>query len=204
EMIGEANVMDLSKDGIDKYFGYGDSPQDYPISPKRLSNVLRRVAKEAGYGQELPPGQGIGLAAHRSFQSCVATAVQVKIGDNGELWIPRVDVAIDCGRYVNPEGVRKQMEGSATFGNSIARFSQITTTNGAVDQSNFNDYRVTRLSEGPLDIHVHIVEDYVNELPCGVGEPGVPPYAPALLNAIFQATGKRIRSLPMPADLRKV
>jgi isoquinoline 1-oxidoreductase beta subunit len=202
ELIGDADVMDLSKDGIDKYFGYLDSPEDYPISPKRLSNALRRVAKEAGYGQQLPAGHAIGLAAHRSFQSCVAAAVQVKVGTNGELWIPRVDVAIDCGRYVNPEGVRKQMEGSATFGNSIGRFSKITTTKGAVDQSNFNDYRVTRLSEGPLDIHVHIIEDYVNEMPCGVGEPGVPPYAPALLNAIFQATGKRIRSLPLPADLR--
>jgi len=202
ELIGDADVMDLSKDGIDKYFGYLDSPEEYPISPKRLSNALRRVAKEAGYGQQLPAGHGIGLAAHRSFQSCVAAAVQVKVGTNGELWIPRVDVAIDCGRYVNPEGVRKQMEGSATFGNSIGRFSKITTTKGAVDQSNFNDYRVTRLSEGPLDIHVHIIEDYVNEPPCGVGEPGVPPYAPALLNAIYQATGKRIRSLPLPADLR--
>jgi isoquinoline 1-oxidoreductase beta subunit len=203
ELIGEADVLDLSKDGIEQYFGYGDSPADYPISPKRLSNALRRVAKEAGYGQELPKGHGIGVAAHRSFQSCVATAVQVRVGDNGELWIPRVDVAIDCGRYVNPEGVRKQMEGSSTFGNSIARYSRITTTRGAVDQSNFNDYRVTRMSEGPLDIHVHVIEDYVNELPCGVGEPGVPPFAPALLNAIHQATGKRIRSLPLPADLRK-
>jgi len=203
ELIGDAEVLDISKDEIIEFFGYGDSPEDYPISPKRLSNTLRRVAKEAGYGQPLPAGHGIGVAAHRSFQSCVAVAVQVKVGDNGELWVPRVDVAIDCGRYVNPEGVRKQMEGSATFGNSIARFSQITTTKGAVDQSNFNDYRVTRLSEGPLDIRVHVIEDYVNEMPCGVGEPGVPPYAPALLNAIYQATGKRIRSLPLPLDLRK-
>jgi isoquinoline 1-oxidoreductase beta subunit len=202
EMIGDAEVMDLSKDGVAGDTIYGDPAADYPYSPKRLANTLRIVAKAAGYGQQLPEGYGIGLAAHRSFQSCVATAVQVKIGDNGELWVPRVDVAIDCGRYVNPEGVRKQMEGACTFGHSIACFSQITTTNGAVDQSNFNDYKVTRLSEGPLDIHVHLVEDYVNELPCGVGEPGVPPYAPALLNAIFQATGKRIRTLPLPADLR--
>ena len=150
----------------------------------------------------MPAGHGIGLAAHRSFQSYVAIAVQVKVGDQGELWIPRVDVAIDCGRYVNPEGVRKQMEGAATFANSIARFGEITISQGAVDQSNFNDYPVTRLSEGPLAIHVHVIEDNVDKLPGGVGEPGVPPYAPALLNAIYTATGKRIRSLPLPADLR--
>lgn len=203
ELIGEAEEMDVAADGVADFAPYGDSVADYPVSPKRLSNALRRVAKEAGYGQPLPEGHGIGLAAHRSFQSYVAIAAQVKVGDKGELWIPRVDVAIDCGRYVNPEGVRKQMEGSATFGNSIARFSEITTTQGAVDQSNFNDYRVTRLSEGPLDIRVHLIEDYVDRMPCGVGEPGVPPYAPALLNAIHAATGKRIRTLPLPANLLK-
>ncbi len=202
ELIGDDEVMDLSLDGVKDFAPYGDSVEDYPISPKRLSNALRVVAKAANYGQQLPDGHGIGLAAHRSFQSYVAIAVQVKVGDQGELWIPRVDVAIDCGRYVNPAGVRKQMEGSAIFGNSIARFSEITTTNGVVDQSNFNDYRLTRLSDGPLDIRVHLIEDYVDQLPCGVGEPGVPPYAPALLNAIYQASGKRIRSLPLPADLR--
>lgn len=202
ELIGDEEVMDLSMDGVEDFEPYGDSVEDYPISPKRLSNVLRVAAKAAGYGKKLPEGHGIGLAAHRSFQSYVAIAVQVKVGDKGELWIPRVDVAIDCGRYVNPEGVRKQMEGSAIFGNSIARFSEITTTNGAVDQSNFNDYRLTRLSDGPLDIRVHLIEEYADRMPCGVGEPGVPPYAPALLNAIYQATGKRIRSLPLPADLR--
>lgn len=203
ELIGEDEVMDLSLDGIKDFAPYGDSAEDYPISPKRLSNALRVAAKAAGYGQELPKGHGIGLAAHRSFQSYVAVAVQVKVGDAGELWIPRVDVAIDCGRYVNPEGVRKQMEGSATFGNSIARFNRITTTDGAVDQSNFHDYRLTRLSDGPLDIRVHLIEEFVDRMPGGVGEPGVPPYAPALLNAIYQASGKRIRSLPLPADLRK-
>lgn len=204
ELIGDADIMDVTKEGAEDYFYYQDSGEDYPIVPKRLSNALRKVAAAAGYGNDLPKGHAIGLAAHRSFQSYVATAVQVKVGENGELWVPRVDVAVDCGRYVNPEGVRKQMEGACTFANSIARFSEITTTRGAVDQSNFNDYRVTRMSEGPLDIHVHVIEDYVNEKPGGVGEPGVPPYAPALANAIFQATGKRIRSLPLPADLREV
>lgn len=202
ESIGDAEVMDLAKDGVEGDTTYGDPITDYPISPRRLSNVLRRVAKAADYGQQLPKGTGIGLAAHHSFQSYVATAVRVSVNDNGELSVPRVDVAIDCGRYVNPEGIRKQIEGACIFGHSIACFSEITTTQGAVDQSNFNDYRVTRLSEGPLDVHVHLIEDYVNELPCGVGEPGVPPYAPALVNAIYQATGKRIRSLPLPADLR--
>ena len=197
EMIGEADVMDLKKDGIDEPWNYGDSTDDWPIMPKRLSNVLRHVALKSGYGEALPKGQGIGLAVHRSFHSYVATAVHVVVNDDGSYEIPRVDTSIDCGRYVNPEGVRKQMEGAAIYGNTIARHGKITTANGAIVQSNFHDYPVTRMNTAPLDVRVHIVEDFVHLRPCGVGEPGVPPYAPALVNAIFNATGKRIRALPI-------
>ena len=202
ELIGDADVLDLTADGVEKYWNYGDSVDDWPIMPKRLSNALRLVAAKAGYGTERGKGHGLGLACHRSFHSYVATAVQVVVADDGTITVPRVDVAIDCGRYVNPEGIRKQIEGATVYGHSIARHGHITTTRGAVNQSNFHDYPVTRMSDAPLDVRVHIVEDFVHLPPCGVGEPGVPPYAPALANAIFNATGVRIRRLPISNPVR--
>lgn len=197
EMIGEAEVMDLAKDGVKEYWNYGDSTDDWPIMPNRLSNVLRHVAKKSGYGKKLPKGHGLGLAVHRSFHSYVASAVHVVVHEDGTYDIPQVDMAIDCGRYVNPEGIRKQIEGAAIYGHTIARHGLISTTRGAVDQSNFHDYPITRISDAPLNVKVHIVEDFVHLRPCGVGEPGVPPYTPALVNAIYNATGKRIRQLPI-------
>ncbi len=202
ELIGEAEVMDLTKDGVEEVWNYGDPVEKWPISPKRLSNVLRVAARKSGYGKKLPKGHGLGVACHRSFHSYVATAVHVVVRDDGAVRIPQVDVAIDCGRYVNPEGIRKQIEGATIYGNSIARHGKITTTKGAVDQNNFHDYTISRMSDAPLDVRVHIVEDYVHLPPCGVGEPGVPPYAPALMNAIYDATGKRLRKLPLGDQLR--
>ncbi|MGD2140453.1 MAG: molybdopterin-dependent oxidoreductase, partial [Burkholderiales bacterium] len=169
EMIGNSDNMDLAKDGVKEYWNYGDPIDEWPIMPVRLSNALKTVAQKAGYGKKLPKGHGLGLAVHRSFHSYVATAVRVVVHEDGSFAIPQVDVAIDCGRYVNPEGIRKQIEGACIYGNSIARFGQITTTRGAVDQHNFNDYPVTRMSDGPLDVRVHIVEDFVHLRPCGVG-----------------------------------
>ena len=201
ELIGDAEVMDLAADGVEGYRNYGDSIEDWPIMPKRLSNVLRVVAAKSGYGKAMPAGHGLGIACHRSFHSYVGTAVHVIVRDDGSLHVPQVDVAIDCGRYVNPEGVRKQMEGAAVDGHSLAMHGRITTTRGAVDQSNFHDYAVARIDDAPLDVRTHIVEDFTHLRPCGVGEPGVPPYAPALVNAIHQATGKRIRSLPIGDQL---
>ena len=202
EMIGDAEVMDLAKDGVAEHWNYGDSVEEWPIMPVRLSNVLRVAAAKSGYGKPMPAGHGLGLACHRSFHSYVATAVHVVVRDDGSLHVPQVDMVVDCGRYVNPEGVKKQIEGAAIYGNTVARHGLISTTRGAVDQSNFHDYPITRMSDAPLDVRVHIVEDYVHLRPCGVGEPGVPPYTPALVNAIHNATGKRIRSLPIGDQLK--
>jgi isoquinoline 1-oxidoreductase beta subunit len=204
ELIGEADNMDLTKDGVEKYWNYGDDVKDWPIMPNRLSNALRTVAAKSGYGKIMPKRHGLGLSCHRSFHSYVATAVHVVVRDDGSLHIPRVDVAIDCGRYVNPEGIRKQVEGAVVYGNSIAREGKITITKGAVDQGNFDDYPVTRISGAPLDVQVHIIEDFTHLRPCGVGEPAVPPYTPALVNAIFDATGKRIRQLPIGDQLKNI
>ena len=197
EMIGSSDNMDLSKDGVEEYWNYGDPIEEWPIMPNRLSNVLKVAAEKSGYGKSLPKGHGLGLACHRAFHSYVASAVHVVVHEDGSYTIPQVDMVVDCGRYVNPEGVRKQIEGAAIYGNTVARHGKITTTNGAVDQSNFHDYPITRMNTAPLDVRVHIVEDFVNLRPCGVGEPGVPPYTPALVNAIYNATGKRIRTLPI-------
>jgi isoquinoline 1-oxidoreductase beta subunit len=205
ELIGDAEVMDLTQDGVAEPWNYGDGVAgEWQIQPVRLANALRTVAKQAGYGRELSKGQAFGLAAHRSFQSYVATCVLVTVADDGSISVPRVDVAVDCGRYVNPDGVRKQMEGATIFGHSIARHNAITTSGGKVDQGNFDDYPVTRMADSPAVINVHLVEDYVHLPPCGVGEPGVPPYAPALANAIFAATGQRFRSLPIKGNVKPV
>jgi len=125
----------------------------------------------------------------------VATVVEVEVNDQGEVRIPRVDVALDAGLVVNPEATRAQFEGAAVFGTSVARTGEITATKGAIDQSNFQDYPVARINEVPTQTNVYIVDS--DAPPAGVGEPGVPPFIAALSNAIFAATGKRVRDLPI-------
>src|SRR6202022_1664112 len=154
------------------------------------------AAEKSGWGKrKLGKGQGIGIAVHRSFLTYVATVVQVEVNDQGELHIPRVDTALDAGLVVNPEATRSQFEGAAVFGTSLARFGEVTVTNRIVDQSNFDTYPVSRVNEAPSQPNVYIVES--SAPPAGVGEPGFPPFAPALCNAIFAATGKRVRELPL-------
>jgi isoquinoline 1-oxidoreductase beta subunit len=154
------------------------------------------VAEKSGWGKRKHgKGTGVGIAAHRSFLTYVATVVEVEVNDQGEVRIPRVDTALDAGLVVNPEATRAQFEGAAVFGTSVVRSGEITATKGAIDQSNFQDYPVARINEVPAQTNVYIVDS--DAPPAGVGEPGVPPFIAAFCNAIFAATGKRVRDLPI-------
>jgi isoquinoline 1-oxidoreductase beta subunit len=194
-LIGPPRIVDVKK-SVPDYPNYGGSLEAYPIDTARYRRVIELVAEKSGWGKRKQgKGEGMGIAVHRSFLTYVATVVQVEVNDQGELRIPRVDTAVDAGLVVNPEATRSQFEGAAVFGTSLARFGEITATNGVVDQSNFDTYPVTRMNEAPYQTNVYIVESTAP--PAGVGEPGVPPFAPALCNAIFAATGKRVRELPL-------
>src|SRR5262249_27451439 len=129
------------------------------------------------------------------------TIVEVAVDEKGKFTIPRVDTAIDCGTYVNPERIQSQIEGAAIMGLSLAKYGEVTFKDGRVQQGNFDDFLLVRIDEAPSVTNVHIVPPGADTPPSGVGEPGVPPFAPALANAIFAATGKRIRSLPIGKQL---
>lgn len=194
ELIGAPRLVDLKSQGVD-YPNMGPI-EKYPVDAGRLRKVIELVAEKSGWGKrKLPKGHALGIAAHRSFLSYIATVVEVAVGPDGKISIPRVDTAVDCGMIVSPDRVRSQFEGANVFGASLALMGEITATGGKIDQGNFNNYPVLRMSEAPLETHVYIVE--TDAPPAGVGEPGVPPFAPALCNAIFKATGKRIRELPI-------
>lgn len=202
DLIGPARRIDPAS--MNDAFNYGESPERYPLDAGRLRAVIERATQEAGWGRKLPPGRGLGLAAHYSFASYVAVAAEVVVAENGAVSIPRIDMAVDCGPAVNPDRIRSQMEGAAVFGCGIALSSAVTFRDGAAEQSNFHTYEVTRIDGAPREIRVHIMpaDDFDRPLG-GVGEPGVPPVAPALANAVFAAVGKRVRSLPIDPALLK-
>jgi isoquinoline 1-oxidoreductase beta subunit len=195
ETIGEPRHLDLQAQGV-KYWNNGKPINDYPLDTGRLRHVIEVAAEQSGWAKKKPvKGRALGIAAHRSFLAYVAAVVEVEVYDKGQVKIPRVDIAIDAGQIIDPDRVKAQLEGAAVFGTSIAMLGEITAADGRIQQSNFNNYRVARINEAPYVTHVHLVPS--KALSVGVGEPGVPPIAPAICNAIFAATGKRIRELPI-------
>ena len=195
QLLGPDRI--IPKDELPKdYTNYDGDYALYPIDTARFRRVLQLATEQAGWGRKKSGnGFGMGLAIHRSFLTYVATVVQAEVNDAGQVKIHRVDSALDAGTVVNPEMVKNQFEGAAVMGTSIAFYGEITATNGAIDQSNFNDFQVARMNAAPRETHVHIVES--DAPPGGIGEPGLPAFAPALCNAIFAATGKRVRELPL-------
>jgi len=164
--------------------------------PRHL-NVLETAATRAGWGKKLPQGRGRGIAVHESFGSYIAQVAEVSVDAKGQVKVHRVVCAVDCGRIVNPDTIKAQMESGITFGLSAALYGAITLKNGRVEQGNFHDYPLVAMAAMPK-VAVHIIDS--SEPPGGVGEPGVPPIAPAVANALFAATGVRLRSLPLTAD----
>ena len=196
DLLGAPRTLDFTNVN---YPNYGADYDTYPWETGRLRHVIEVVAEKSGWAKKKSTkGHGFGFAAHRCFLTYVATVVEVKVSDDGEISIPRVDTALDAGMVVNPEAVRAQFEGAVVFGTSIVRSGEITAKNGVIQQSNFNDYPVARMNEVPAQTNVYITES--SAPPAGIGEPGVPPFVAAFCNAIYAATGKRVRDLPLSSN----
>jgi isoquinoline 1-oxidoreductase subunit beta len=183
--IGEAKKVEKTK-----------AEGDAPLDKDRLKAVLQLAAKKASWGTPLPKGVGRGIAGYYSFESYTAVVAEASVQD-GAVRVHRLVYAIDCGRPINPDGIRAQVESAAIYGLTAMLKGPITIERGRVQQSNFNDYEMMRISETPKT-EVHLVMS--NERPTGIGEPGLPVAAPAVCSAIFAATGKRIRRLPIRAE----
>jgi len=194
DLIGPGKVIDLKAQGV-QYSNYGADLAKYPVDTRRLRKVLEIAGEKSGWGKKKAGnGWGLGIAAHRSFNTYVASVVEVEVS-NGQVRIPRVEQIVDNGLAINPDRVRSQFEGAAVMGASLALLGEISATAGRIKQSNFHDFQVLRMNAAPVRTNVTLAES--GDLPTGAGEPGVPTVIAALNNAIFAATGKRVRELPI-------
>lgn len=194
QLLGEDRDLSFAEETDGKYENYGEKIEDFPWNTGRMKKVIQTVAEKANWNSNLAAGKAIGFAAHRSFLTYVACIVTVEKDSAGKISIPEVHYAVDCGIGVNPDRIRSQFEGGAQFATSLATTSAITFENGVAQQDNFDTYQVIRMPQAPKKIHIHMVESM--EKPTGVGEPPVPPFIPALANAMYKLTGQRINKLP--------
>ncbi|MCJ9729510.1 molybdopterin cofactor-binding domain-containing protein, partial [Bradyrhizobium sp. PRIMUS42] len=155
ELIGSPRIV---KPDVKDLWNYGEPQDSYPIDTARLRKVVELVAEKGGWGRQVPKGHGLGIAVHRSFVSYIATIVEVAVDDKGKLTVPRVDTAIDCGTYVNPERIASQIEGAAIMGLSLAKYGEISFKDGKVEQKNFDDFQVVRIDESPVGRHAVMFE----------------------------------------------
>jgi isoquinoline 1-oxidoreductase beta subunit len=203
EILGAPRKLNYKTAGLKKdFWNHGEPTSEFPFDTGRLRNVVELAAAKAGWGKQLPKGEALGIAAHRSFVTYVATIVHAKVDEKGNLSVPDVHVAVDCGFVANPERVRSQVQGACVFAMTAALYGAITYENGAVKESNFHDYKMVRSTNYPQQVHAHIVPHPFKVHATGIGEPMVPPFLPALTNAIFNASGKRIRNLPIGDQLK--
>lgn len=194
ELVGPPRKLTPEEAGLPSFSNYGEPLSEHPIDVGRYREVIERVGRLAGWGTP-QEGRALGLAAHRSFNAAVAVVVAVKLRPNGTVAVDEAWVAADVGTVVNRDRVVSQLEGAVVFGQSLALHGRISVARGRVEQAGFRDYRLARIGDTPRRITVDLVDS--DAPPAGVGEPGVPPVAPAIANALFALTGKRYRELPL-------
>ena len=196
-VLGKPRTVAPADLGVDAKFlaNYGAPLAQHPIDVARFHRVIERATQLAGWDAARRAGRAVGLAVHRSFLSYIAVVAQVSRGARGELRVDEAWIAADCGTFINADRVRAQLEGAFLFGMTLLMHGAITMKAGAVQQRNFRDYPLVRIPAAPRRIHVELIPS--EGPPGGVGEPGVPPVAPAIANAAFALTGTRLRTLPL-------
>jgi isoquinoline 1-oxidoreductase beta subunit len=192
-------IKSLEELGVSELRNYGAPLEKHPVDMARQRRVVERVTELSRWSRRQADGRALGLAAHRSFLSYSACVASVVRNERGQIKVDEAWIVIDAGKVMNLDRVRSQMEGSVIFGMSLAFFGAITMKDGAVQQSNFHDLKLVRMPDAPRKIHVDVIES--EGAPGGVGEPGLPPVAPAIANAVFALTGQRVRELPIARSL---